>query len=330
MNRAYLYFFYLLLISAVVNFSSCKKPLLFAGGNLSFSQDTVVFDTVFTTLGSTTQQFKFYNNDNKTINVEQIELMGGESSPYRINVDGVAGTHFTNIELEGKDSLFVFVEVTLDPNNGLNPMIIEDSIRFRTNGSDQYVNLAAWGQDAYFHYKDINSTSVRRVLNRGIKRLNETAFHTLINDPEGDLEEIFGILHKKQIFRYITGLSANYDEELHSTLNDLDEDDFERVSIWKMSLDEQVFQKLLDPEKRQVFLAHTTIMHEGQGLAQTIYNFFSSVIGRTDQTVLGEPEKKYTRKVSVLKNTLFPERRIDKFQDDLVELMKKYLSEDVK
>ena len=179
-------------------------------------------------------------------------------------------------------------------------------------------------------YKDVNSTSVRRVLNRGIKRLNETSFHTLINDPDGDLEEIFGICHKKQIFRYITGLSANYDEEMHSTLNDLDVDDFERVSVWKMSLDEQVSLKLLDPEKRQIFLAHTTIMHEGQGLAQTIYNFFSSVIGRTDQTALGEPEKKYIRKVSVLKNTLFPERRIDKFQDDLVELMKKYLSTDVK
>jgi hypothetical protein len=57
--------------------------------------------------------------------------------------------------LEGKDSLFVFVEVTLVVNK-ICELIIEDSIRFRTNGVDQYVKLAVWGQDAYFHYKDLN------------------------------------------------------------------------------------------------------------------------------------------------------------------------------
>ena len=73
-----------------------------------------------------------------------------------MNVDGLMGTKMTNIKLEGKDSLFVFVEVTLDINSQSLPLIIEDSIRFRTNGKDQYVKLAVWGQDAYFHYKDLN------------------------------------------------------------------------------------------------------------------------------------------------------------------------------
>lgn len=83
--------------------------------------------------------------------VEEIELIGGENSPFRINMDGLIGTNFENIELEGNDSLFVFIEVTLDVNSATNPMVIEDSIRFRTNGVDQYVNLAVWGQDMYFH-----------------------------------------------------------------------------------------------------------------------------------------------------------------------------------
>ncbi len=131
--------------------TSCKKTINFSNGNLSFSRDTVVFDTVFTTIGSTTQQFKFYNNDKKTVNVEEIELMGGENSPFRVNVDGLSGTIFENMEIEGKDSLFVFVEVTLEANNVNNPLVIEDSIRFRTNGVDQYVNLAVWGQDMYYH-----------------------------------------------------------------------------------------------------------------------------------------------------------------------------------
>ena len=102
---------YLTFFSLTVLFSSCKKPLIFSKGNLSFSSDTIVFDTVFTTIGSTTKQFKFYNNDKRTVNIEQIELVGGENSPFRINVDGVSGTNFANIELEGRDSLFFLLKL---------------------------------------------------------------------------------------------------------------------------------------------------------------------------------------------------------------------------
>jgi len=136
--------------------SSCKKIKPFSQENIYFSKDTVVFDTVFTTVGSTTQQFKIYNPSNKSVKIEEIELMGGANSPFRMNVDGVKGTSLGEMILEGKDSLFAFVEVTLSVNGQNLPLIIEDSIRFRTNGKDQYVNLAVWGQDAYFHYKDLN------------------------------------------------------------------------------------------------------------------------------------------------------------------------------
>lgn len=143
-------------LAFTASLTSCKKANLLSKGNLSFSTDTLVFDTVFTTIGSTTQQFKFYNNDNRVLNVEEIELMGGASSPFRVNMDGLTGTEFADITIEGNDSLFVFVEVTLDANSGNNPLVIEDSIRFRTNGTDQYVHLVVWGQDAYFHRNDLN------------------------------------------------------------------------------------------------------------------------------------------------------------------------------
>lgn len=157
MAKTLFYFTSGLFVIAVLSMSSCKKPLSFSKGNLSFSADTLVFDTVFTTIGSTTQRFKLYNNDNRPIILEQIELVGGANSPFRINFDGLSGTNFADIEMEANDSLYVFVEVTLDPNNGTNPMIIEDRVRFRTNGVDQYVELVAWGQDAYFHYSYISA-----------------------------------------------------------------------------------------------------------------------------------------------------------------------------
>ncbi len=155
-KKVFRFLFFVLTVLTIVATSSCKKPILFSKGNLDFSKDTVVFDTVFTSIGSTTQQFKIYNKENKTVLIEEIELMGGTDSPFRINIDGLNETLIENIELEGKDSLYGFVEVTLEVNNLTLPLIIEDSIRFRTNGVDQYVKLAAWGQDAYFHYKDLN------------------------------------------------------------------------------------------------------------------------------------------------------------------------------
>lgn len=136
--------------------SGCKKETGFSKGNLSFSVDTLVFDTVFTTVGSTTQQFKLYNKENKRVLIEEVELMGGAGSPFRINIDGISGSKHQDIEMLPKDSLFAFVEVTLNVNGQNSPLIIEDSIRFRTNGKDQYVHLAVWGQDAYFHYHDFN------------------------------------------------------------------------------------------------------------------------------------------------------------------------------
>ncbi|MDD2984312.1 MAG: right-handed parallel beta-helix repeat-containing protein [Crocinitomicaceae bacterium] len=144
------------LILLAFNFSSCKKEKGFSKGNLTFSVDTVLFDTVFTTLGSTTEQFKIYNNEKKIVNIEEVELMGGVNSPFRINIDGISAYLHKNIEMPAKDSLFAFVEVTLDVNGQTLPMIIEDSVRFRTNGKDQYVKLAVWGQDAYFHNLDFN------------------------------------------------------------------------------------------------------------------------------------------------------------------------------
>ena len=156
MLRVLISFFCFGALVSLVTLTSCKKPVFFSNGNLAFSTDTVMFDTVFTTIGSTTKNFKFYNNDSRTVAIEQIELMGGSDSPFRINVDGLSGLSFTDIEVEGNDSLYVFVEVTLDVNASVNPMVIEDSIRFRTNGVDQFVVLTIWGQDAYFHYKDSN------------------------------------------------------------------------------------------------------------------------------------------------------------------------------
>lgn len=145
----------LLIPILMILFTACKKDIQFTQDHLDFSKDTVLFDTVFTTVGSTTKRLKVYNYNSQPIYIEAIQLMGGASSPFRINVDGVPADYLENIEIPAEDSIFIFVEVTLEVNNQTNPLVISDSIRFRTNGLDQYVNLDVWGQDAYFHVNEV-------------------------------------------------------------------------------------------------------------------------------------------------------------------------------
>ena len=157
-----------LFISLLLLFSySCKKDKFISdsSANLNISADTILFDTVFTTIGSTTKRFKIYNNNNGILTVNTIELAGGEASLFRINIDGNSTTKLTDIEIESGDSLFIFVEVTVDPNNSSTPLIVTDSIIFETNGNLQDIDLVAWGQDAYFYgvtgsayYINCNST----------------------------------------------------------------------------------------------------------------------------------------------------------------------------
>lgn len=144
-------------VSSLLLLSNCKKDQLLTNNSakLAFSADTVLFDTVFTTIGSTTKYFKIYNNNSGKLIISDIWLAGGTQSQFRINVDGDAGVSFSELEIEANDSLFVFVEVTVDPNNSNNPLVVEDSIMFLTNGNEQRVLLNAWGQDAYFHVKEI-------------------------------------------------------------------------------------------------------------------------------------------------------------------------------
>lgn len=142
-----------LIVGVVFAFGGCRKQRITTDpeARLAFSVDTVQFDTVFTTLGSTTQLVKVYNRNNDAVVIDEVRLVGGSTSNFRINVDGAPGTVFNEIELRGGDSLWVFVEVTVDPNNQNSPFVIEDAIRFQTNGNDQAVTLMAWGQNAHYH-----------------------------------------------------------------------------------------------------------------------------------------------------------------------------------
>ena len=147
---------------------ACKKDVLESNqsATLHFSNDTIIFDTAFHSIGTPTQTLTIYNRNNFTVLTNiSLNLISGGS--FRMNVDGVAGNNHNAIEIPAKDSIFIFLEVTIDPSSSNTPYILSDSLVFTTGTKKQDVDLVAWGQDAYFHtantYGDIiNGTDTTR------------------------------------------------------------------------------------------------------------------------------------------------------------------------
>lgn len=123
-----------------------------SNATLEFSVDTLRFDTVFTEIGSATRYFKVYNRNDRSIRISKISLLGSSRVAFRMNVDGVPGKELTDVEIRANDSIYVFAEVTIDPNQPLSvsPFVVEDRILFETNGNLQDVLLEAWGQNANY------------------------------------------------------------------------------------------------------------------------------------------------------------------------------------
>lgn len=140
---------------------SCRTDLDFKSdiGNLSFSKETVYLDTVFTNIGSSTYRLKVYNTTNENISIPKVGLKKGQFSKYQLNVDGMPGKEFENVELLAKDSMFVFISVNANVSD-TNPadFLYTDEIQFGDNFNFQKVNLVTLIQDAIFIYPERNGS----------------------------------------------------------------------------------------------------------------------------------------------------------------------------
>ena len=142
---------------------SCKKNNQInpdSNLKLEFSADTILFDTVFTSLGSATHELKIFNKHSDNLKISSIRLAKGEFSPFRFNLDGENASEFYDKIIPANDSLFSFLRVTINPNDLNTPFVVEDELEFVTNGNTQIVKLLAWGQNANYIVAD-------RVVNLG-------------------------------------------------------------------------------------------------------------------------------------------------------------------
>lgn len=141
-------------IGVLAIISSCQKDFFQESGpgNLSFSNDSILFDTVFSSIGSATKKFIVYNNNTNPVTIENITLANTDPlNVYRINIDGFPIEQSQNIKLAANDSMFVFVEVTINPNSSQLPYLVTNKLEFETNGNTQSIELVAYGQNANFY-----------------------------------------------------------------------------------------------------------------------------------------------------------------------------------
>jgi len=166
------YLYGLVLVFCIVLWSSCRNDFdtVPNSGNLEFSQDTIYLDTVFTNIGSSTRTLKVYNRSSEDLNIPNIELSEGDNSSYRLNVDGIPGKTFENINILANDSIFIFIETTIDINNFPNPdnsFLYTDKIIFDSGSNSQDVDLVTLVQDAIFLYPEQYSDGTIETLNLG-------------------------------------------------------------------------------------------------------------------------------------------------------------------
>ncbi len=138
---------YILLFSVLGSLASCIEDSISTSPahQPDFSVDTLHIGTLFTGQSSPTHSFIVYNRHDKVISIGSIAMRDGRS--FRVNVDGVAGHSFSNVEIRPNDSIFVFVEVTVPPTGQVSPMPLVDVLDFVTNGVTRSVVVEAIGQD---------------------------------------------------------------------------------------------------------------------------------------------------------------------------------------
>lgn len=142
-----LFFFFITLLMAAVSVSCISDDFTDSPSDiLTFSADTLRFDTVFTDLGTPTARLKVYNKASKAVSISSIR-MRNDDGIFSMNVDGVSGKTFDNVEIRAKDSIFVFVECLIAATDDPKPFIVEGQIDFVTNGVSQSVTLEAYGQN---------------------------------------------------------------------------------------------------------------------------------------------------------------------------------------
>ncbi len=141
------------------SFAACDDYDTFttdASRTLRFSQDEIVFDTLITTIPSSTKTLTIYNRGDEGLRIRQVRLAQGSASPFRLNIDGqdlsrTAENMASDFEVRRRDSILVRIEVTVPEQGSDDPVSVTDQLLLTLeSGVVQRVSLSVVGQDAFY------------------------------------------------------------------------------------------------------------------------------------------------------------------------------------
>lgn len=149
--------------------TSCVKEeqyLTDSSVRLSFSSDTVTFDTIFTALATPTRYVKVYNNYDEPLLIDAVSVDGPFADRFRLNVDGDTNRMVRNVEIAAHDSIFIFVQANINPNDNTNPFLVSADILFNYNSKQQRLPIVAYGRNAVYHLPTYTHSLYQLYINR--------------------------------------------------------------------------------------------------------------------------------------------------------------------
>ncbi|MCQ2342831.1 MAG: right-handed parallel beta-helix repeat-containing protein [Paludibacteraceae bacterium] len=155
-----------ILLLLVPVFISCREQRLTGdeSAQLTFSDDTVSFDTIFTSFGSSTRRVIIYNDNPNAVCIERVWWQRGQH--FFANIDGENNPEmWQDIRINGGDSIFLFLRAQIDPYQTGNHPIETDTLCFDVNGHRQVLPVQAYGMDV----KLIRSDSLSHTYPKGLR-----------------------------------------------------------------------------------------------------------------------------------------------------------------
>lgn len=131
--------------------TACKDDDDFTSNSsykVSFSADTISFDTIFTDMLTATKRIMVYNTTNENIRIDRIYLKT-DYNCFQVNVNGRSGAEWHDVELRSDDSMYVFVQAKLSETGKNTPVFVSSDLVFEYNGNTQSVALTTFGQDTH-------------------------------------------------------------------------------------------------------------------------------------------------------------------------------------
>ena len=144
-------FFFLIAVLALL--TACSDNDSFTtdrSHRLTFACDTILMDTLFARVPSSTYSFWVHNQSGDGLRLRSVRLERSGQSGFRANVDGTfLNPVVNNLEIRKGDSIRVFVEVTAFENASAEPQLVEDNLLFTLeSGVEQRVNLRTYSWNA--------------------------------------------------------------------------------------------------------------------------------------------------------------------------------------